>query len=110
MTEQRTRLSIFLGESDHMHGKPVYHLLTLKARQMGLAGATVLRGLEGYGHHSRIHTANLLELSTDLPMVFIAMDHEEKILQFLKEAQQIVPDGLASLETVTLYPLGSTKL
>jgi PII-like signaling protein len=76
-------LRIFLGEADRLEGKLLYELLVTKARQHGLAGTTVLRGVEGFGARSRIHTAKILRLSEDLPIVVEIVDVEEKIKEFL---------------------------
>ena len=93
-------LRIFIGESDHWHGKPFYEALILKAREMGLAGATMMRGLMGYGANSRIHTAKLLRLSEDLPVVVEIVDSEEKISAFLPVIDEMVQEGLVTLEAV----------
>jgi PII-like signaling protein len=93
-------LRIFIGESDHWHGKPLYEALILKAREMGLAGATMMRGLMGYGATSRIHTAKLLRLSEDLPVVVEMVDSEEKISAFLPVIDEMVQEGLVTLEAV----------
>lgn len=76
-------LRIFLGESDRLDGKPLYEMLVIKAKEQGLAGATVLRGVEGFGAASRIHTAKILRLSEDLPIVVEIVDVEEKIKSFM---------------------------
>ncbi len=78
-----TLLRVFLGESDRVHGKPLYESIVQKARETGLAGATVLRGVEGFGAKSRIHTAKILRLSEDLPIVVELVDTDEKIKAFL---------------------------
>ena len=93
-------LRIFIGESDRWHGKPLYEALVLKAREMGLAGATMMRGLMGYGATSRIHTAKLLRLSEDLPVVVEVVDSEEKIGAFLPVIDEMVQEGLVTLEAV----------
>ena len=77
-------LRIFLGEGDRYQGKPLYECIVLKAREMHLAGATVLRGPMGYGHSSRLHTAKILRLSEDLPLVIEIVDAEEKLAPFLE--------------------------
>ena len=76
-------LRIFLGEADRLDGKPLYEVIVMKAREHGLAGATVLRGVEGFGARSRIHTAKILRLSEDLPIVVEIVDVEEKITSFM---------------------------
>ncbi|HCV42297.1 MAG TPA: hypothetical protein DGH68_02345 [Bacteroidetes bacterium] len=76
-------LRIFLGEADRLDGKPLYEVIVVKAREHGLAGATVLRGVEGFGARSRIHTAKILRLSEDLPVVVEIVDTEEKVKSFM---------------------------
>lgn len=93
-------LRIFIGESDQWHGRPLYEALILKARSMGLAGATMMRGLMGYGAASRIHTAKLLRLSEDLPVVVEIVDSEDKINAFLPAIDEMVQEGLVTLEAI----------
>lgn len=93
-------LRIFVGESDKHDGKPLYEWLVLKAREAGLAGATVLRGIEGFGAHSRLHTAKILRLSEDLPIVVEIVDGLEKIEAFMPIVDQAIDEGLATLERV----------
>lgn len=93
-------LRIFIGDSDRWEGKPLYEAIVRKAREFGLAGATVLRGLEGFGAHSRIHTAKILRLSEDLPIVIEIADRAERIGRFLPELDRMVGEGLVTLETV----------
>lgn len=93
-------LRIFIGESDRWHGKPLHMALVEKARQQGLAGATVLRGIEGFGANSVIHATRFLELSTDLPIVVEVADSEEKINAFLESVGEMVEEGLATMERV----------
>lgn len=95
-------LRIFLGESDRHGDKPLYEWLVHKAREHGLAGATVLRGLEGFGAHSRLHTAKILRLSTDLPVVVEIVDTQEKIDAFMPLVDGAVREGLATLEKVVV--------
>lgn len=97
---QAQLLRIFIGESDHCAGKPLYEAIVLAAREAGLAGATVLRGLEGFGARSRIHTARILRLSEDLPIVVEIVDREERIAAFLPRLDAMVTEGLVTLETV----------
>ena len=91
---------VFLGESNRAEGMPLYEAIVRRARQRGLAGATVLRGIEGFGAHSRIHTARILRLSEDLPIVVELVDREEKVRAFLPELDALVEDGLVTLEKV----------
>ena len=93
-------LRIFIGESDRWHGKLLYEAIVLAAREHGLAGATVLRGPMGFGANSRIHTAKILRLSEDLPMVIEIVDVENKIQEFLPLLDEMVAEGLITLETV----------
>jgi PII-like signaling protein len=91
-------LRIFIGENDRWHGKPLYEAIVSRAREAGLAGATVLRGLMGYGAASRIHTAKLLRLSEDLPIVVEIVDRPDRIAAFLPALDEMVSDGLVTLE------------
>jgi len=92
-------LRIFVGEADRLDHKPLYEQFVLKAREMGLAGATVLRGIEGFGARSRImHTAKILRLSEDLPIVIEIVDAAEKIRAFLPALDGMVTEGLVTLE------------
>ncbi len=93
-------LRIFIGESDRWHGKPLYEAIVAAAREHGLAGATVLRGPMGFGANSRIHTAKILRLSEDLPMVIEIVDAEDKIHDFLPVLDEMVVEGMITLETV----------
>lgn len=93
-------LRIFIGESDNWKGLPLYEAIILKAREMGIAGATMLRGLMGYGANSRIHTAKILRLSEDLPIVVEIVDGREKISALLPVIQEMVGDGLVTIENV----------
>ena len=93
-------LRIFVGESDKVGHRPLYEVIVLKAREQGLAGATVLRGLMGFGKHSTLHTAKILRLSEDLPMVVEIVDSLEKIEAFLPLLDEMITDGLVTLEKV----------
>jgi hypothetical protein len=93
-------LRIFIGESDHWHHQTLYEAIVLKAREMHIAGATVLRGPMGYGMTSRIHTAKILRLSFDLPIVIEIVDSEEKINSFLPLLDGMMQGGLVTLEKV----------
>src|SRR5262245_37611441 len=95
-------LRIFIGESDRHDGIPLYEWIVRRAREHGLAGATVLRGLEGYGAHSRLHTAKILRLSMDLPIVIEIVDTADKIDAFLPVIDAAIPEGLATLEKVRI--------
>ena len=93
-------LRIFLGESDRWEHKPLYEAIVLKARELHLAGATVLRGPMGFGKSSRLHTAKILRLSMDLPLVIEIVDSEEKIHAFLPVLDKMMGGGLLTLEKV----------
>lgn len=94
-------LRIFIGQADRFDGKPLYEAIVLKAREMGLAGVTVLKGVMGYGLTSRvIHTAKVLRLSDDLPMVIEIVDRPERIEMFLPQLDKMMGAGLATLEDV----------
>ena len=95
-----TLLRIFIGESDRWQHKPLYEAIVLKARDMHLAGATVLRGPMGFGKSSRLHTAKILRLSMDLPMVIEIVDAEDKIQAFLPHLDTMISGGLVTLEKV----------
>lgn len=91
-------LRIFIGETDHYHGRPVYEQIVLKARELNLAGATVLRGIMGFGASSRVHTAKLLRLSEDLPVVVEIVDTEANIQKILPFLDEVVQEGLITTE------------
>ncbi len=93
-------LRIFVGESDRWQGRPVYEAIVLKARELHLAGATVLRGPMGFGANSRLHTVKVLRLSEDLPMIVEIVDSEEKINALLPHVEEMVSEGLVTLEKV----------
>jgi uncharacterized protein len=97
---EATLLRIFLGESDRWKHQPLYEAIVLKAREMHLAGATVLRGPMGFGKSSRLHTAKILRLSMDLPVVIEIVDAEEKIQSFLPTLDEMMKGGLVTLEKV----------
>ncbi len=100
-------LRIFLGEDDRFEHGPLYEAIVLKARELHLAGATVLRGPMGFGHSSRFHTAKILRLSEDLPMVVEIVDSEEKINAFLPELDKMMGSGLVTLERVQVLQYGT---
>jgi PII-like signaling protein len=93
-------LRIFIGESDRWHHQPLYEAIVLKARELHLAGATVLRGPMGFGKSSRLHTAKILRLSMDLPIVIEIIDSEEKLTAFLPTLDEMMKGGLVTLEKV----------
>ncbi len=93
-------LRIFVGEDDRWKGKPLYEEVVRFLRAKGMAGSTVLKGVEGFGAHSRIHTARILRLSQDLPVVIEVVDREEAIRAVLPELQAMIQEGLVTLERV----------
>lgn len=100
-------LRIFIGDADRYEGKPLHQVIVERAHAKGLAGATVLHGPMGFGRHARLHTAKLLELSSDLPVVIEIVDSEPSIERFLAEVDPIVGDALVTLEKVRIIELGS---
>jgi uncharacterized protein len=97
---EATLLRIFIGDTDRYHHQPLYEAIVLKARELHLAGATVLKSPMGYGHNSRLHTAKILQLSTDLPMVIEIVDEPQKIEAFLPVLDVMMDGGLVTLEKV----------
>jgi PII-like signaling protein len=93
-------LRIFIGESDHWHGKPLYEAIVMKARELHLAGATVVRGPMGFGANSRLRTTKILRLSEDLPMIVEIVDAKEKIDELMPHIDEMVQEGLVTLEPV----------
>jgi PII-like signaling protein len=103
------RLRILIGEAAEHDGKPLYEAIVLKARDMQLAGATVMRAAMGYGHSSQLHTAKILRLSDNLPLVVEIIDSEEKIARFLPLLEGMVSGGLITLEGIQLVEHGTTQ-
>ncbi len=102
LPEKGQLLRIFIGESDHYMGKPLYEWIVLQARQAGLAGATVIRGIEGYGATSHIHTAKILPLSEDLPLIIEIVDTPDKINAFIPQIDDAISEGLVTIENVNI--------
>jgi hypothetical protein len=100
-------LRIFIGEDDRVGGRPLHEAIVLKARELHLAGATVLRGPMGFGHSSRLHTTKILRLSEDLPLVIEIVDGEEKINLLLAELEHMMGSGLVTLERVQVIQYGT---
>jgi len=107
--KQALLLRIFIGENDRFEGAPLHEAIVLKARESHLAGATVLRGPIGYGMSSRLHTAKILRLSEDLPLVIEIVDSEEKINSFLPTLNDMMSSGLVTLEKVQVLQYGQPK-
>jgi uncharacterized protein len=107
IAREATLLRIFIGEDDKHHGRPLYEAIVLKAREMHLAGATILRGPMGFGHSSRLHTAKILRLSEDLPIIIEIVDGQDKIDAFLPVLDTMMGSGLVTLERVQVLQYGS---
>ena len=104
--QEATLLRLFVGERDRYGHQPLYEAIVVKAREQGLAGATVLRGLLSYGRSSVLHTTKILELSEDLPMVVEIVDTEEHIQNFLPTLDSMMSSGLITLEKVRVMQYG----
>lgn len=102
-------LRIFVGETDRWHGKPLYEAIVEEARKRGLAGATAWKGFMGFGRHSRMHTAKILRLSEDLPVVVEIVDAAEKIEAFMPQLEEMVREGLVTLERAEVLIYRSDK-
>ncbi len=102
-------LRIFMGESERSGGKPLYEAIVLKARELQLGGATVLRGPMGFGKSSHLHSAKLLRLSEDLPMVVEIVDSQAKIDAFMPVLDEMMGSGLITVEKVQVLQYGDTK-
>lgn len=100
LPEKAKLLRIFVGESDRYDGKPIYEAIVKLARERSMAGATVLRGILGFGAHSRIHSAKILRLSEDLPIVIEIVDKPERIEGILPEIDEMIGEGLATVENI----------
>jgi len=111
LPDQAVLLRIFVGESDKYDGKPLYEQITLKARELNLAGVTVVRGVMGYGANSRIHTAKLLALSLDMPMIIEVVDTEENLDKLMPFLDETVKEGLVTMEKIRVlrYRHGGKK-
>jgi PII-like signaling protein len=101
-------LRIFIGESDRWHGRPLYQAIVERAREEGLAGATAVRGIEGFGAKSHLHTARILRLSEDLPVVIEIVDTAERIDALLPLLDEMVEDGLVTIEAVHIVSYRAT--
>jgi len=107
--KQALLLRIFIGEDDRFEGKPLYEAIVLKAREMHLAGATVLRGPMSFGASSRLHTTKILRLSEDLPLVIEIVDAEEKVDEFMPVLDKMMSSGLITIEKVQVLQYGARK-
>jgi PII-like signaling protein len=104
-------LRIFVGEADRYHGQPLHVAIVERARKEGLSGATAFKGIEGFGGHSVVHAARVFDLSADMPMLIEIVDTEEKIRAFIPLLDEMVTEGLITLESVEVihYKTGSPK-
>ncbi|WP_225833511.1 DUF190 domain-containing protein [Streptomyces sp. NK08204] len=98
LTGRALRLTVYIGEDDTWHHKPLYSEIVHRAHAAGLAGASVFRGVEGFGASSRIHTSRLLSLSEDLPVAVVVVDTEERVRAFLPQLDELVGEGLVTLD------------
>lgn len=110
LPEKACLLRIYIGESDKTGGKPLYEAIVLKARALGMAGATVLRGIMGFGANSRVHSAKILEISEDLPLVVEIVDTEENVEKLLPWLDEVVKEGLVTLEEIKILNYRSSRL
>ena len=109
LPEEADLLRVFVGESDRFEGRPLYQAVVEEARGRGMAGATVLRGLMGFGATSRLHTVKVLRISEDLPMVVEIVDRPERIEAFLPELEAMVPEGLITMEKIRVVAYRGKK-
>jgi len=103
------RLRIYIGEGDRWGGKPLYKAIVEKLHEMGLAGATVYRGIYGFGKKSRVHSADVMRLSTDLPLVIEVVDRGYKIEQAIREIKPMITDGMITVEPVIVVWVGTSE-
>ncbi len=109
LSENGVILRIYIGESDKLGGKPLYEAIVLKARELNLAGATVVRGIMGFGAASRIHTVKVLRLSEDLPLIIEIIDTEKNIQKIMPFLDEVVKEGLITLEELTVIKYRHNK-
>jgi PII-like signaling protein len=98
-----SRLTIFIGEDDQFHHRPLYSEIVRRARKAGLAGASVFRGIEGFGASSHIHTSRMLSLSQDLPMAIVIVDEQQRITDFLTQLDELIDEGMVIIDEVEVY-------
>ena len=103
------RLRIYIGEKDRYKGHPLYHAIVEQAKKLDMAGATVFRGLEGYGANSRIHTAKIVDISSDLPLLVEIIDSEEYIAKILPFIDEMLQEGLVTMDEVAVIKYGHKK-
>lgn len=110
ITSKAKRLRVYIGEMDRFEKRPLYQVIVEKAKELDLAGATVYRGLMGYGAHSRIHTAQILDLSSDLPMLVEIIDSEEYIAKLLPFLDEMMQEGLVTMDDVEVIKYGKQSI
>jgi len=103
------RIRVYIGERDHYHGQPLYSAIVHAARKAGLAGATVFKGIEGYGSHSVVHAARIVDMSSDLPILIELVDDAQKIEAFMPALTGMVDAGLVTLERIEVIYQGPQK-
>ncbi|USS40712.1 DUF190 domain-containing protein [Thermococcus aggregans] len=103
------RMKIYIGENDTWHGRPLYKAIVEKLREMGLAGATVYRGIYGFGKKSRVHSSDVLRLSTDLPIIIEAVDRGHMIEKAINEIKPMIKDGMITVEPVIVVWVGTRE-
>jgi len=103
------RMKIYIGENDAWHGRPLYKSIVEKLREMGLAGATVYRGIYGFGKKSRVHSSDVLRLSTDLPIIIEAVDRGHMIERAINEIKSMIKDGMITVEPVIVVWVGTKE-
>ncbi|NJE04654.1 DUF190 domain-containing protein [Thermococcus sp. M36] len=103
------RLKIYLGENDRFEGKPLYKAIVEKLREMGIAGATVYRGIYGFGKKSRVHSTDVMRLSTDLPVVVEVVDRGYKVERAINEIKPMIKDGMITVEPVIVVWVGTSE-
>ena len=106
ITSAAKRLRIYLGETDSWHGRPLYDAIVRMAKELDLAGASVFRGLEGYGANSRIHTARIIDLSDDLPVLVEIIDSDEYIAKLLPYLDEMVQEGMVTIDDIEVIKYG----
>jgi PII-like signaling protein len=109
ITSRAKRLRIYIGESDRVNGKSLYELIVFKAKELDLAGATVFRGLMGYGANSRIHTAKIVDLSIDLPILIEIVDSEEYIAKILPFLDEVVQEGMVTIDDIEVIKYAANR-
>ncbi len=109
LPQEGTLLRIFIGEDDRYQGKPLYEAIVMRARELQFAGATVIRGIMGFGAESRIHTAKVLRLSEDLPIIIEIIDTRDKIDEIIPFLDETVKEGLITLEKVQVIKYRHSK-